>query len=148
MRLAIPPPYCNQLPFKLQINLFLHSDYLKMPIMLGRGLAVWLATETFFDETTLGESSLTGDQGKLKILDQESLADIEDIILSIYRGKVKDNKEHFQWGSWDFVWCNRLHIHWSPTDHCTYCWKSFYKCSKNNGWSGCWNGGEGQVTQT
>lgn len=59
-------------------------------------LAVQLATKMFFDEKTLGESSLTGEHGKLKILDEERLADIEDIILRIYRGKVTDIKE--TWG--------------------------------------------------
>ena len=44
----------------------------KDPANAGR-LAVHLATEDFFNEEILVESSLTGDHGKLKILDPERI---------------------------------------------------------------------------
>ena len=40
-----------------------------------------------------GESSLTGDHGKLKILDEQWIGDIEDIVVRMYRGKVTNIKE-------------------------------------------------------
>ena len=96
-------PELSQLPFSLQIDLpttpqgekiekILKQRLFKEPSNAGR-LAVRLASDIFFDEKTLGESSLTGDHGKLKVLDEQRIGDIEDIVVRMYRGKVTDIKE-------------------------------------------------------
>ena len=89
--------------FKIEINLpstpqgekiekILKQKLFREPANAGR-LAVRLAMEVFFSKAVLLESSLTGDHGKLKTLNPEKMADIEDIIIRMYRGKVPDTKE-------------------------------------------------------
>lgn len=53
--------------------------------------------EVFFDKKTLGESLLAGDRGKLKILDEDKVSDIEDIIIRMYQERSKTYEK--QWKS-------------------------------------------------
>ena len=53
-------------------------------------MAVQLALQVFFDKNILKASSFTGDRGRLHILDPEKVDEIEDVIIRMYRGKVKD----------------------------------------------------------
>ncbi len=53
-------------------------------------LAVQLAVVLFGTET-MRRSGLSGNQGKLKALDDEKMSEIEDIIKRVYRGKGNVN---------------------------------------------------------
>ena len=107
---ARTPEPDHTLPFKLHIDLpttpqgkkiekILKQKLFKEPANAGR-LAVRLAMEVFFNKELLKEGSLTGDHGKLKVLDPEKISDIEDIFVRMYWGKVPDIKE-----LWDISAC-------------------------------------------
>ena len=100
MQFPLQTPQYEQEQFQLSIDLpttpkadkiekIIKQRLFRDPTKAGR-LATRLAMEVFFDEKTLGESSLAGDRGKLNVLDEGKMADIEDIIVRMYRGKVKD----------------------------------------------------------
>ena len=79
-------------PENEKIEKILRQNLFKDPANAGR-LAVRLAADVLFDEETLKASSISGDRGKLKILDPNKISDIEDIVIRMYRGKVPDIKE-------------------------------------------------------
>ena len=47
-----------------------------------------LATEVYFSNDVLRKSGLTSDHGRLEVLDQASMAEIEDVIRQYYKTKV------------------------------------------------------------
>ena len=53
-------------------------------------LAVKLACQVFFTERVMAASFITGDRGRLEVLDADKLDEIEDIVVRMYRGKVRD----------------------------------------------------------
>ena len=50
-------------------------------------MAVALATEVYFSNDVLRKSGLTSDHGRLEVLDQASMAEIEDVIRQYYKTK-------------------------------------------------------------
>lgn len=60
-------------------------------------LAAKLAQEVFFGDKVLAASSLTGDRGRLDVLDPDKMDEIEDIIIHLYRKKVKEGKLRALW---------------------------------------------------
>ena len=85
--------------FQLQISLPSTPQNEKIEKILRQNLfkdlanAGRLAAKVLFDEETLKASSISGDHGKLKILDPDKISNIEDIVIRMYRGKVPDIKE-------------------------------------------------------
>ena len=52
-----------------------------------------LATEVYFSNDVLGKSGLTSDHGRLEVLDQASMAEIEDVIRQYYKTKVRNTDD-------------------------------------------------------
>lgn len=71
-----------------KIEKLLNRPKYQNPANAGR-LAVALALEVFFGREELGESSLSGGHGMLKLLDESKLDEIEEVIKGFYRTKVK-----------------------------------------------------------
>ena len=56
-------------------------------------MAVALATEVYFSNAVLRKSGLTSDHGRLEVLDQASMAEIEDVIREYYKSKVRNTDD-------------------------------------------------------
>ena len=52
-----------------------------------------LATEVYFSNDVLRKSGLTSDHGRLEVLDQAPMAEIEDVIRQYYKTKVRNTDD-------------------------------------------------------